>query len=241
MGHFIKMHEKEFTKITNRGQLRNILSQICNRNAMLNISLEGNSDIYSSALLDIDEKKKLLKIDELNPQNGHDLIAKNSILKVHCRHSGSESIFNLKIKKIDIENDIFYYLASIPTEINHYQRRNSLRVSPALSLEPEIAIFSNGFHTLGKIHNISYSGVGGIIDGQSVPQLDETYSVQISFNTEAPIITPIRIKFIGAAGHRGVRRFGATFINLTPDDEQRITNMVNKIQRYYIRRGNITT
>lgn len=235
------MHEKEFTKITNRGQLRNILGQICNKNAMLNISIDGSNDIFSSALLDINEKKKLLKLDELNPQNGHDLIKKSSILKVHCRHSGSESIFNLKIKNIGIENDIYYYLASIPAEINHYQRRNSLRVSPALSLEPEIVIFSNGFHTPGKIHNISYSGVGGIIEGPSIPELDETYSIQISFNTEAPIITPIRIKFIGAAGHKGIRRFGATFTNLTPDDEQRITNMINKIQRYYIRRGNITT
>lgn len=235
------MQEKEFTKITNRGQLRNILNQIRNRNAMLNISFENNDNKYSSALLDIDEKKKFLKLDELNPQQGHDLIQKNSIIKVHCRHPGSESTFKLKVNKVDIENDIFYYLTSIPTEIDYYQRRNSLRVSPALTLEPDIVIFSNGFHTTGKIHNISYSGVGGILEGPSISELNETYTIQISLNTEAPIITPITMKFIGAAGHRGIRRFGATFTNLSPDDEQRITNMVNKIQRYYIRRGNITT
>lgn len=235
------MQEKEFTQITNRGQLRNILNQIRNRNAMLNISFENNKNKYSSALLDINEKKKYLKLDELNPQQGHDLIKKNSIIKVHCRQPGSESIFKLKINQIDIEDDIFFYLASIPTAIEYYQRRNYLRVSPALMLESEIVIFSNGFHTTGKIHNISYSGVGGILEGPSIPELDETYVIQISLNTESPIITPITMKFIGAAGHRGIRRFGATFTNLTPDDEQRITKMVNKIQRHYIRRGNIST
>ena len=233
------MQEKEFIKITNRGQLLKILDHIRNVNTILNITFDNDKQIYSSSLLDIDEKKHLLKLDELTPPQGHENIKKNISIKVHCRHSGNESKFTLKIKKIDIENDIYYYLTTFPNQIYHYQRRDSLRVAPALMLEPEIVVFKNGFHTEGKIHNISYSGVGGILDGPSVPEIDETYVIQISLNAESPIITKIAMKFVGALGHKGKRRFGATFIGLSTEDEQRITSMVNKIQRYYIRRGNI--
>ena len=234
------LQEKEFIKITNRGQLLKIFDHIRNVNTILNITFDNDKHIYSSSLLDIDEKKHLLKLDELNPARGHDNIKKNTTINVHCRHSGNESKFTLKIKKIDIENDIYYYLATFPDEIYHFQRRDSLRVAPALMLEPEIVIFKTGFHTEGKIHNISYSGIGGILDGPSAPELHETYVIQISLSTESPIITKISMKFVGAPGHKGKRRFGATFTSLSPEDEQRITSMINKIQRYYIRRGNIS-
>lgn len=233
------LQEKDFIKITNRGQILKILDHICSIHTVLNVSFKNDKQIYSSSLLDIDEKKKLLKLDELNPSQGHDNIRKNTIINIHCRHSGNESKFNLKIKKIDIENDIYYYLASFPEELYHYQRRNSLRVAPALMLEPEIVIFRNSFHTEGKLHNISYSGIGGILDGPETPELNETYVIQISLSTESPIITQITMKFVGAPGHKGKRRFGATFTNLSHEDEQRLTTVINKIQRYYIRRGNL--
>ena len=233
------LQEKEFTKITNRGQLLKIFHQICDRNTILNINFDNDKHTYSSSLLEIDEKKRLLKLDELHPPQGHDSIKKNVSITVHCRHSGNESIFTLKIKKIDIENDIYYYLATFPDQILHYQRRDSLRVAPALMLEPDIVIFKNGFHTEGKLHNISYSGVGGILDGPAAPVMEETYVIQISLNSESPIITKITMKFIGAPGHKGKRRFGANFTELTSEDEQRITSIVNKIQRHFIRRGNI--
>ncbi len=210
-------------------------------NILIKVDLPRFKNPFSSAIISISTKKNTFTLDELHPHEGHDALKVNSTISINTKSKGVETHFTALIKDIGIEDDIYFYTLKFPKEILYAQRREAFRVPTTSEFSGNVTFTNVDGVTIntikGKLQDISATGFGGITTTSDSVEIEKQYECTLHFQKDIPIQAIVIIKFLGAPGHKGQRRFGATFISIQ-DDRTRLQKLVTRIERDLIRRGN---
>lgn len=235
----LEITEKEI--INNRGQIRAILGSILNDSVLVRVCLGNQPEEYSSIMLSIDDKHRIITFDELHPIDGHYIISKGTGFTINTRNSGVETRFSSKVKEIGIEDGVHFYKLKWPKELIYSQKRAAFRVPTTQDFSGEVEFTSaEGLlinKAKGRLQDISATGFGGLVANDSL-ELGKNYKAILFFQKTPPINAVVEIKFLGISGSRGTRRFGAVFVSVE-GGTSKIPGLVNRIERDLIRRGSL--
>lgn len=147
--------------LTNKQQIFSILAAVQKSRTPLMIKFEGIEKYFTSIILKTDLDKSHLIIDEVAPEEGHQLAMQNLPFSIRGNHSGVSFFFRPNvIKAAGSENNIAFYSIALPDEMVYQQRRGSFRalVPRALNSQANITSTTRNQNLSGRLYDISVTG-----------------------------------------------------------------------------------
>lgn len=224
-------------RITSIPQLAAILRRLHDEHALLSVSFPGGKEIFTSAVLDVKPDQSLFLLDELSPRHGHEQVKPESILTVEARLQGVDVRFQAQVKELAEEDGIALYRAALPEYLLYRQRRQFHRVPVKLTLQHGISLAAAADKPVNaRLTDMSVGGFGGVAAQNSNLVEGAIYTCHIQFPRQEPVTASVQIRFAKVDSVRRQQRFGAMFVDLSPQDSRRIQRIVMDLERE-LRRG----
>ncbi len=151
--------------VTEPAKIQRLLKAIESDSGLCMIELEGSEQTYNSRIIDIQENKKIIILDELMPDSGNQLLQQCKQLKLSTYLNNIHLSIALSNLKAEHAQGMGYYKAPFPRRIYYPQRRKS----PRIHLNTHKLTFQGTsnrtqFSVGGTVIDISRHGIGIIID-----------------------------------------------------------------------------
>lgn len=154
-----------------------------------------------------------------------------SKLRIEGRLQGVETRFVVTVQEIGISKGIYYYRAAFPDTLVHHQRRQFHRVPVKLTLQNSVSFAGDASRALkARLTDLSAGGLGGMVIDRGVLTEGGEYICTLELTGGEPITARVEIRF-ARTNHRGQQRFGAMFLDLSPQDQRRVERMVMELER----------
>ena len=234
-------------KITHPAQIAGILKKVHKQRALLSISMPGTGKHYNSAILEIKSEGASghLIIDELSPNDGHDLLLKVKKLNARLQLGGVKIHFTTTLESSGSDAGIAFYTLALPREMDYLQQRANHRIRPSL-VNPLVitlnhALIDNGgsaFH--GETHDISAGGISIKLKSDSlVTALKPTDILACSFtlpDNNVEVTCTLEVRSLHATNQPGIIRIGTRFINLTSALQKLIQRYIISLEREQLKK-----
>ncbi len=144
-----------------------VLGEIQESGGLIQILLPHSNKIYTSTIKAIDDTKKLLLLDVLNPDESNTKVVDKTVFIAKSKFNGSDISFHTQISAVSqspIVNDNqdrfnINYLAYLPRQINYLNRRSGYRFKLEEDSSPEVIfITADGKRMQGRVENLSIGG-----------------------------------------------------------------------------------
>lgn len=218
-------------RLTSGVQISSVLRRLLDEHTLLTVSFPDSTELFTSAVLSVDAQAGRFSLDELNPNRGHQQVRPGSVLRIEGRLHGVDTRFLAAVEDIGIENGIYFYRLAFPEYLIYKQRRQYHRVPVKLTLQHGISL--TGEHpgyARARLTDISAGGLGGTVTDGSPLVAGARYTCSIQLAKEAPIVATVEIRF-AAKDNARQQRFGAMFVDVSPQDRRRITRLVMELER----------
>ncbi len=220
-------------------QITHILQGICNRRNLVTVRLPGCKEPFTSALLKLDRRARMLILDELSPQEGHGLLLQHKELRIDTRHHGVEVGFKTILAGASQEGGIALYRVPIPRSLDYNQRRAHYRAEVGVVWPiPIILEGAEGQAFHGQILDISVGGIGAQFQDASETDLADgaRFDVcEIELRPGQSLRTGLEICFVSRAVVSRQLRIGGRFIDLSRADQQTIARFIASLERERLR------
>ena len=160
--------------ITNAQQIYSILTAVQKARTPITIRFDGIDKYFTSIILKTDIDDYSMIIDEIAPEEGHELAMQNATFSIRGSHGGVSLFFKPNmINGSGVENSIAFYRVTMPKEMIYQQRRNSFRalVPRALNIQCTATSSTRLRPLKGRLHDISITGCRINFEGEVTPEL----------------------------------------------------------------------
>lgn len=220
-------------------QITHILQGICNRRNLVTVRLPRCKEAFTSSILKLDRRAGMLILDELSPQEGHELLMQRKELQIDTRHHGVEVGFKTTLAGASQEGGIALYRVPIPRTLQYNQRREHYRAEVGVVLPIPIileGVKGQAFH--GQLIDISVGGIGAQFQDASEEDLADgaRFAVcEIELPPGQRLRTGLEICFVSRALVSRQLRIGGRFIELNRADQHTIAKFIASLERERLR------
>lgn len=225
--------------LTEQGQIGHHLSQAKLTRTLLMARLQGEEKPFTTAILDIQDERGFLILDEFSPLRGHQLFLKQGKVEINGNMQGVELRFETDLIEAGSEDDVAFYKVSIPTRLYYRQRRSDHRVPPGSSGMQFLGYRGQRDQQLirGYLFDISRNGVGVILQGVQTVRPGELISgCTLPLTDKEAITFSLEARFVSKNRRRGVTRLGGCFREIDRPTLKKVRTVVNRLERAEARR-----
>lgn len=221
--------------ITYQPQIHGILTRLRDAHVLLNVTLPGDKQFYSSAIIDVQPDNNSLVLDELYPKSGHSKLNANSIIHIQTRLKGIDTQFDCHIEHIENDSGIAAYHVQIPETVAYYQKRQQFRAP--INYQHDVFIqleVRPGKTVLGQVFDISTSGLGLHFDpaaGVLLEKARQYKKVNIELPGSQPFTATLEICSIRLDKSERLLVVGTRILNINQRDERQIQRYVAMLDR----------
>ncbi len=244
--------EVTYDELSTEQRIKNVLTLCLNYKSVLTVGIEGRQFKYTSYLLAIDLKEKVLIIDKLIPEEGNLLLKDSEYLTVSFiileDKVGRRNIpydFNSQFVKAIMFKGSMANVIKLPNKITRRQRREYLRVKPPSKDNVYIFFSIDGIEYKEKVFDISGGGVAfftGLTDselkvGMTLKDVKISIPGVPTIETMALIRKKERVEGHGYIdGKRVTHICGAKFVEISNEARDLIIKYVVNVEREELRR-----
>ena len=232
--------ESDSTKLTQTDDIVSLLNKIHSKHSLLTITVNSSEACFGSTILEVNKEEHYLVLDELYPQEGHNLIKGDTEISVNAHYAGAFVYFSGKIEAIGSNDDAAYYKVKIPDEVEYHQRRNTYRVTTSLSDPiPVNLVTKDEVMIPAELRDISLGGVClrlkdvshvSLNDGDHIP----TCLIQVS--KDRKILGSLNVCHVEKIKETGSLRIGAEFALLSKFDQRELEHLIATLDRETIKK-----
>lgn len=209
--------------------------------ALLNVSITGSSEIFTTAILSVDETAGDMLLDEFNSAVGHKLLDEQCHFRAIIRLKGVELSFRAQVTAVipAVEKEPASYRVALPTLLRYGQRRGAYRVAvPVVSNPITVKVQrENGKFYEGKVSDISLGGIGAVFTkGFPTTFGDILPECHVRFPEGDVIRVQLEVRFAALDDDTGRLRFGGRFIQLGNTERRLLQRWVVMLDRQAARR-----
>jgi c-di-GMP-binding flagellar brake protein YcgR len=215
-----------------------ILRKIQDSHSLLTITVPGKNEPYQSAILEINPKKQYVVLDELTPARGHKRLLEIGELVARTKLKGIDVRFSTSLESYNVKDGIAAYRLKFPDEIVHMQKRQSFRISLGLGTNiPLLLKREDGTRLMGRVINISETGVGASIESDTVLELAEILPwCEIALSDDEVISSKLEIRFLKLDRESGVQKIGGRFLDMSGMQKRLLARKITDLQRDMMKR-----
>lgn len=152
-------------EISSPYRINELLTLISNKHAMLEARIPGDTNCYTTSLLDLFPNQHRLALDELKPNEGHTNFLASKALKLSCSLDGMLIKFETELKEKGEAEGLSFYRVLFPSSINFLQRRQHPRVTIPGSANFQAHHEGKQHAFNGYVQDLSASGIAVLLDG----------------------------------------------------------------------------
>ena len=116
-------------RVKSKTEISALLGKLEKNHTLLSIIVNGSKKMFGSMILEVNENKRYLVLDELYPRQELNRPLLNTKLSIETQLEGIEIRFTTNVEAIAERDEIEYYKVSFPAYVFHHQRRSSFRVN----------------------------------------------------------------------------------------------------------------
>jgi c-di-GMP-binding flagellar brake protein YcgR len=225
--------------ITDPDQIIILLKEIENSSPMCSVIFEGIQQEFNTSILDIQESKQQIILDELIPKVGNQFLLKKNKLKLSTYHNGIRLAFMLTNISPYSSKGIAYYKVAIPDRIYYPQRRSAARI-PLSSINISFTGVSQKSQlTLnGYLFDISRSGIGILIPNNKIriTRGEIIKNCRITFDDNTATFNMMTRFVKTGTMRRDPIQIGGCFHDMDIKAQKKLGMFVSSIEREEIRR-----
>lgn len=225
-------------KVKHLPQIIGLLRRLRDNRVLLSVRVPGHDGVFNSLLLEVDPERNIILLDELNPRQGHELVAQVGQIRIRCQCHGIELSFACAVQIGQGREGISFYQAALPDSINYLQRRRDYRVRVAFDMSIPVQLPCGSDDRVdGQLFDVSVGGVGFNVHLDTPLERGQILEhCRIELPQGETIETPLKVRFVRSQAEQKLQRVGAAFMNLLPREEQRIRRFVTHLEREMLRR-----
>ena len=221
--------------IKSRDEIISLLNKTYNTHTLLNINFDELNNNFGSLLLEVNQEKGYLVLDEIYPRNAINFPLLHQKLLVSTRLDGIELSFPATIDAISKIDNSEYYRVDIPKSIYYQQRRSSYRVPISITNPLTVALSTeNDVLIHAELRDLSQHGFCArtITPGAELLTKGEEIPTCIIHTPDGrKIVTSLEIVRVEEAKPFNSMKFGARFLSLSKTDEQELARLVAQLDR----------
>lgn len=231
--------------LTDKPRIRAYLQRLMDKRSLLTIRLEGQQQLFSSAIIKIDDTHSQIMLDELKPEQGNELLNQNAALNVNAQLEGVIIKFNSVVDEIGSEDGIPFYTLPIPDSVEYHQRRQTVRIKlSAAHPLPVTFRLDDGQQFDGEIDDISIGGLRARFKTNLPDSLESGHHLHCSFVLPAEKREQVNCNFIVCAikhekNQYGLPFLGGQFVDLRGPAERQLQRAIMTLQRAMRQKENL--
>jgi c-di-GMP-binding flagellar brake protein YcgR len=231
--------KSDIERITHRPRILSLLQRIRDARTMIMVHFGKDSSSYNSAILEIDDDKETMTLDEINTREGHDRLVENKTFFANARLGGVNVRFKTTLQDVEQEDGTYKYQVAIPTIVHYEQRRAAFRVRVGAGIMIPVTICDEEKNCIdGELFDISNTGVGAMVPGDSDIQKDgKNYFCKVTMPEGDQISGELEIRFLKEDGKLRQLLVGGEFINMNGPQRNALERSVMSLQREVIKRS----
>lgn len=218
-------------------RIAGLLSAITFPPLLLNVALPGVAGLFTTALLQVNSVGKLILLDGLSPDEGHQRVEPGSVMHVHGRLRGIQLDFATRVMEIQAGDRPPAYLARMPASVRYHQRRRHFRVRTGYLHDYSVVVLGPSAAGLrGRLLDLSAGGLKilfprdpGLEPGQQVE------NCRLSFLGEEQLECGLELIHFTPNPLTGELEVGARFLHADPRGKQRLQRCLTALQRQQLR------
>ena len=220
--------------ITYTPYILSLLRRLQSSRSLLSVQIDSQSDLCSSAMIDVDASHDTYYLDELNPLSGHAEVKKGTQLHIHGRLQGVHMVFKSTVQEVQTDNSIALYKMAFPEQILYRQRRRHFRATlNSKQATPVILKSERGADIPGVIVDISAGGLCSRINYDDSSGLEESQSIEnvrLILNRRS-VTCDLELRSIRHYPDKGFSLIGGEFLDILPGQQQHLERFVASIDR----------
>ena len=227
-------------RVKSKAEISSLLGKLAKNHTLLSILVNGSTKMFGSMILEVNDEKRYLVLDELYPRNELNKSLLNTKLSVETQLEGIEVRFTTNVEAIAEREEIEYYKVSYPAFVFHHQRRSSFRVNIGVSDSIPIALSTEDDILLhAELRDISQGGVSARISSPSANILsvgDEIPTCVIHTPEGKKIVSSLEVARIEDSSNSQAVRIGARFIHISGTDRHELSRLIAKLDRENVKK-----
>ena len=219
-------------------QIAGILRRLQDAHSLIHVSLPGQGDSWLSTIIEVQQTRGQLLLDELSPREGNGALQRARRAIVSAQIQGVDISFATRLIETDQADGLLFYRMALPDMIRYWQRRSSFRarVSAATVIPVELQR-DDGVRLSGELLDISVGGIGTRHKtAKGAPLLGEIWqSCRIVLPDRQQIACALEVRYVGT-GERSSLRIGARFVEIERHDLKLAENLIAHLEREQLRK-----
>jgi c-di-GMP-binding flagellar brake protein YcgR len=211
-----------------------LLRRALNNRSLVAVTVEGEPQSYNSAILEVVREGRYLVLDELNPKTGHAVMATGRNVELRVLVDGIELRFHSHVAQVGNNDGLPYYKIAFPDSFHFDQKRDQRRIRVPLNQRYEVQLlFEDDREVTGELRDLSMGGLSARVhSGRLDPEADKNALVmcRLAISKEHSIVADVEIRYVSAAQHPRVPRFGARFVGLSSTVSNRIEKLCDELE-----------
>ncbi len=223
--------------ITDKVRISVLLKQLVEKRSLVSVKLKSYQQLFSSAILDVDNENNQFILDVLKPELDEDTLKLTPRLHIRGQLGGISMKFNSTVSEFGVEDEIPFYKLPFPKEIDYFQRRQAVRVRlSATNLVSVTFSLSDGQTLSGELEDISIGGLRAKFIENLPNSLSTNEALSCSFvlppDKEESIKCNFQIRSIKREKNKyGPAFIGGEFVNMIKPLERQLERTIMILQR----------
>ena len=224
--------------ITDSAKIVTLLKDIEQQTPLCTISFHGTDEQFTTTILEVQENKGIILIDDLSPRHVNECIKKIHSLKVSALCNNIHLAFKLSGITAGNAGGIAYYKATFPKRIFYPQRRATHRIFTQTSAIAFQSTTSKSLSIGGILANISHGGIGVIVPDHRVRlKVSEMLTnCRINLPDNSTVCFDLSIRFAKSIRSNTKINFGGYFKNISARDQNKLEHFIALLERENIRK-----
>ncbi|MEH3023218.1 MAG: flagellar brake protein [Pseudomonas oryzihabitans] len=223
-----------------RGEILTCLRPALEQHLPLRITFGQEGPQFQSFIVELDEAKGLIALDEFVPGDGERLLERGLPFLVDSFHDGIKVTWRSEqsAQRGELNGTRCYWIA-LPTTLTYHQRRNAYRVKLLLNRPAKARLLQGGdqLQLQGQLIDLSATGCKLRFPGNVTHLLQPGQLIQ-RFTAELPIGTldaAVNIRHVACLNRLEYSDVGVSFHNLGGVAQRQIERFVYQLQREHRR------
>jgi c-di-GMP-binding flagellar brake protein YcgR len=223
-------------EITDPARIARLLVQLTRRYIPLTVRVAGHKSTFSSCCVGVEKPYVLL--DQLMPEEGHQLLLDERKLRVSGKLDGVDIRFSTSLERVDNQNNVMTYYMSMPGMLEYRQRRMAYRVHIPMSMQLRV-IIDNGDDGVieGVLHDLSHGGIGMFFSDTDISADHGVfYECAFELTSDVWLYCSVELRYSKETQARNRQLIGARFVDLRPVQTRLVGRCISELERELLRK-----
>lgn len=225
-------------RITNTERITELLLRIAQSRIGLSVHFSDHNVKYTSTLLEVNENRRIVILDELMPRDGNDLLMSNKMAHITAKLAGANIHFRGAVLKVENDSTHIRFLMTFPERLLYEQRRTTFRVRMNSGSIVSVTIRADSLVEFqGYLFDISSSGIGAYVEATAdLLVREQPYYCKIHLPGGKFVSGEFQVRFLKQDKRLQQLQVGGRFLNLPGPQRQTLDRFVMTLQRDAIKR-----